>query len=66
MPTWWQCRSCVTKVDVDRVHEYLRRVGAEHLGLILKIETTAAFARLPEILLHADAIITRRRHDRPR
>ena len=39
--------------DVDRVHEYLRRVGAEHLGLILKIETTAAFARLPEILLHA-------------
>ncbi|MGD0380393.1 MAG: pyruvate kinase [Acidimicrobiales bacterium] len=39
--------------DVDRVREYLRRVGAEHLGLILKIETTAAFARLPEILLHA-------------
>jgi len=41
------------ETDVDRVHEYLRRVGAEHLGLILKIETTAAFARLPEILLHA-------------
>jgi len=39
--------------DVDRVHEYLRRVGAERLGLILKIETAAAFARLPEILLHA-------------
>ncbi len=39
--------------DVDQVHEYLRRVGAEQLGLILKIETTAAFARLPEILLHA-------------
>jgi len=39
--------------DVDQVHEYLRRVGGEHLGLILKIETTAAFARLPEILLHA-------------
>ncbi len=39
--------------DVDCVHDYLRRVGAEHLGLILKIETTAAFARLPEILLHA-------------
>jgi len=39
--------------DVDDVHGYLRRVGAEHLGLILKIETTAAFVRLPEILLHA-------------
>ncbi len=39
--------------DVDRVHDYLGRVGGEHLGLILKIETTAAFERLPEILLHA-------------
>jgi pyruvate kinase len=39
--------------DVDTVHDYLRRLRAEHLGLILKIETTAAFARLPEILLHA-------------
>jgi pyruvate kinase len=39
--------------DVDEIHAYLRRVRAEHLGLILKIETTAAFARLPEILLHA-------------
>ncbi len=39
--------------DVDRVRDYLRQVGAEHLGLILKIETTAAFARLPEIFLHA-------------
>ncbi|HYA68352.1 MAG TPA: pyruvate kinase, partial [Acidimicrobiales bacterium] len=39
--------------DVDEVHDYLRRVGAQDLGLILKIETTAAFNRLPEILLHA-------------
>jgi pyruvate kinase len=39
--------------DVDDVHDYLRLVGAEDLGLILKIETVAAFARLPEILLHA-------------
>jgi pyruvate kinase len=39
--------------DIDDVHEYLRRVGAERLGLIPKIETTASFARLPEILLHA-------------
>ncbi len=39
--------------DVDTVQEYLRRVGGEELGLILKIETGAAFTRLPEILLHA-------------
>lgn len=39
--------------DVDDMHAYLRRVGAEHLGLILKIETAEAFTRLPEILLHA-------------
>lgn len=41
------------ETDVDDVHTYLRRVGAEHLGLVLKIETAAAFVRLPEILLHA-------------
>ncbi len=39
--------------DVDELHRYLKAVGAEHLGIILKIETTAAFARLPESLLHA-------------
>jgi pyruvate kinase len=39
--------------DIDDVRTYLRRVGAEHLGLIPKIETKASFARLPEILLHA-------------
>ena len=39
--------------DVDELHRYLKAVGAEHLGIILKIETTAAFARLPDILLHA-------------
>ena len=39
--------------DIDDVRAYLRRVGAEHLGLIPKIETKASFARLPEILLHA-------------
>jgi len=39
--------------DVDDVHDYLRRLDAQHLGIILKIETTTAFARLPEILLHA-------------
>ena len=39
--------------DVDEVHKYLRELGSEHLGIVLKIETTAAFSRLPEILLHA-------------
>jgi pyruvate kinase len=39
--------------DVDTVQAYLRSVGAEELGLILKIETGAAFSRLPEILLRA-------------
>ncbi len=39
--------------DVDLVREYLDRVGAGGCGLILKIETGAAFIRLPEILLHA-------------
>jgi pyruvate kinase len=39
--------------DVDAVREYLGRVGAEGCGLVLKIETEAAFTRLPEILLHA-------------
>jgi pyruvate kinase len=39
--------------DVDDIHRYLHRVGGEQLGLILKIETNAAFTRLPEILLHA-------------
>ncbi len=41
------------ETDVDVVHGYLRDAQAEHLGIILKIETTAAFASLPEILLHA-------------
>ena len=39
--------------DVDTMQAYLRSVGAQELGLILKIETGAAFSRLPEILLHA-------------
>ncbi len=39
--------------DVDVVREYLSRVEAEDCGLVLKIETEAAFTRLPEILLHA-------------
>ncbi len=39
--------------DIDNLRHYLRQVGAEHLGIIPKIETRESFARLPEILLHA-------------
>ncbi|MCU4186707.1 hypothetical protein K6U06_20250 [Acidiferrimicrobium sp. IK] len=39
--------------DVDQIREILGHLRAERLGLVLKIETTAAFTRLPEILLHA-------------
>jgi pyruvate kinase len=39
--------------DVDLLLAYLGRFGAGHLGLVMKIETTSAFARLPEILLRA-------------
>jgi len=39
--------------DVDLLHDFLDRVGAGHLGVIVKIETKGAFARLPGILLRA-------------
>ncbi|HVA05558.1 MAG TPA: pyruvate kinase [Acidimicrobiales bacterium] len=39
--------------DVDTLRDYLDRVGAMNCGLVLKIETREAFARLPDILLHA-------------
>jgi len=39
--------------DVDSMRAYLHKVGGDHLGLVLKIETEAAFVRLPVILLHA-------------
>ncbi len=39
--------------DVDLLHDYLGRIGGSHLGIVLKIETTSAFAHLPEILLRA-------------
>ena len=51
--TWSGSRSCVTSANVDDLREHLLQFHAEHLGLILKIETTSAFERLPEILLHA-------------
>lgn len=39
--------------DVDAVRGQLDRLGAGELGIVLKIETQAAFKNLPAILLHA-------------
>jgi pyruvate kinase len=39
--------------DVDVAREELNRLGAHDLGIVLKIETQAGFANLPDILLHA-------------
>jgi len=41
------------EADVDAVLERVAGLGAQHLGLVIKIETAAAFSNLPEILLHA-------------
>jgi pyruvate kinase len=41
--------------DVERLLEGLRRLGAEHLGLILKIETRRGFENLPELAFAAMA-----------
>ncbi len=37
--------------DLDVVREHLRRMGAPHLGIVMKIETRRAFERLPDLLL---------------
>ncbi|WP_437730451.1 pyruvate kinase [Sorangium sp. So ce1335] len=39
--------------DVERLQAELASRGAAHLGLVLKIETTAAFRQLPRLLLTA-------------
>ena len=39
--------------DVDVAREELDRLGANELGIVLKIETQAGFSNLPDILLHA-------------
>jgi pyruvate kinase len=39
--------------DVRRVHEELASRGADHVGVILKIENTPAFEALPQLLLEA-------------
>lgn len=37
--------------DIERLHAELERRGRPDLGVVLKIETAAAFQRLPELLL---------------
>ncbi|NCC27802.1 MAG: pyruvate kinase [Gammaproteobacteria bacterium] len=37
--------------DVERLHDELYRLGANHLGIVLKIENRQAFENLPRILL---------------
>jgi pyruvate kinase len=39
--------------DVTALHEALHRHGADHVGVILKIETRRGFANLPRLLLAA-------------
>jgi len=39
--------------DVLALHDALRRRGADHVGIILKIETRRAFDNLPQLLLAA-------------
>lgn len=36
--------------DVEVLQQHLKRLGAEKLGIVLKIETRAAFEHLPEVL----------------
>lgn len=39
--------------DVERLREELKRLGAGHLGIVLKIENRQAFESLPRILLES-------------
>lgn len=39
--------------DVELLHQHLKRLGGEKLGVILKIETRRGFESLPEMLLAA-------------
>jgi len=39
--------------DIGQLHETLGRLGADKLGIVLKIETRQAFERLPQLLLTA-------------
>jgi pyruvate kinase len=46
---------CESAVDVRALRRRLIRLGAAHLGLILKIETKRGFERLPQLVLAAMA-----------
>ena len=39
--------------QVDELHSALRELGADHLGVVLKIEKRSAFAELPRLILAA-------------
>ncbi|MGZ8801899.1 MAG: pyruvate kinase [Mycobacterium sp.] len=39
--------------DITRLHHALADLGADHVGVVLKIETRQAFERLPQLLLTA-------------
>jgi pyruvate kinase len=41
--------------DITALHEQLIDLGADHVGIVLKIETAKAFSRLPDLLLAAMA-----------
>jgi pyruvate kinase len=42
-----------TPADVERLLDQLDRLGGDHLGIVLKIETRRAFEHLPQLLLTA-------------
>jgi pyruvate kinase len=42
-----------TPADVERLLDELDRLGGDHLGIVLKIETRRAFEHLPQLLLTA-------------
>jgi pyruvate kinase len=44
---------CQSAADVQALQSQLARLGAEHLGMVLKVETQRAFEHLPEMLLAA-------------
>lgn len=39
--------------DITQLHDELHRLGGDHLGVVLKIETRRAFEHLPQLLLTA-------------
>jgi pyruvate kinase len=39
--------------DIDTLRQHLQKLGAAHLGIVLKIETRRGFEKLPELLLAA-------------